>query len=228
MAPNLGKMVGPLPLGAWVAVIGGGLGFALYTRRQSDATATDSAAGSPLDTVGDGSTGGAWTVTAPTPTGGGTDVQTITDNQSWAFAVENWLIAHNYSPGDVVSAVSNGLYGAALPPNQWAIWVAALAHQGAPPENFNAPTQATPTPKPVPIPTPPPKPTPPPPKPKPTVHTYYKVVRGDNLTKIGLRYHLSWQTIYNNNRLGHRRPDGKMGMIAHPNLIMPGWILFIR
>lgn len=224
---DMGKMIGPLPTGAWIAVVGGGLAFALYTRRQSTST-TDTSGGSPLDTVGDGSTGGAWTVTAPTPTDTNTNVQTITDNQTWAVAAENWLIARGYDPGKSVSAISNGLYGAALPPDQWALWVTALAHMGAPPENFNSPTQATPTPGPIPIPKPPPKPKPPPPKPKPHQFVYYTVRPGDNLTKIGKKFGLSWQTIYNNNRSGTRRRDGKMGMIRSPNLILPGWSLLIK
>jgi nucleoid-associated protein YgaU len=224
---NMGKMIGPLPMGAWVAVVGGGLGFALYTRSRASDGSPEVPGGSPLDTVGDGSTGGAWSVTAPTPTNN-PDVALITDNQSWAFATENWLIAHGYDPGKVVSSISNGLYGLALPPDEWAIWVTALAHQGAPPENFNAPTQSTPTPKPH-IPTPPPpKPKPPPPKPKPSVHTYYVVRPGDNLTKIGKKFHISWQTIYSNNRSGHRRADGSMGMIRNYNLIYPGWKLLIK
>jgi|SRR3954447_12761688 nucleoid-associated protein YgaU len=214
----MGKMIGPLPMGAWVAVVGGGLGFALYTRsRASGGPVGDSPGGSPLDTVGDGSTGGAWSVTAPTPTSTA-DVATITDNQSWAFAVENWMISHGYDPGKVVAAISNGLYGSVLPPDQWAIWVTALSHQGAPPENFNAPTQSSPSPGPVIPPPKPPPPKPPPPKPKPMVHTYYIVRPGDNLTKIGKKFHLSWQTIYNNNR----------SHIRNPNLIFPGQKLLIK
>jgi len=229
MAVNMGKMVGPLPMGAWIAVIGGGLGFALYTRSKADGAtpASDTSGGSPLDTVGDGSVGGAWTVTAPTPSDN-TNVAVITDNQTWAQAAENYLIAHGYDPGKVMSAISNGLYGQALPPDQWALWVLALSHMGAPPENFNAPTQSSPTPGPTLPPPPTPKPKPPPPKPKPHSYTYYTVRPGDNLTKIGKKFGISWQTIYNNNRAGHRRRDGKMGMIHNPDLIFPGWSLLIK
>jgi hypothetical protein len=86
--PDMGKMLGPLPVGAWVAVVGGGLGFMLYTRSHAPATGTDTGGGSPLDTVGNGAVGG-WQGTGPaTADPGGTNVGTITDNQSWASAVE--------------------------------------------------------------------------------------------------------------------------------------------
>jgi nucleoid-associated protein YgaU len=44
------------------------------------------------------------------------------------------------------------------------------------------------------------------------------VVRGDNLTRIGARFHVSWQSIYNANRtvIGN-----------NPNLIRPGMVLVI-
>jgi LysM repeat protein len=219
--PDMGKMLGPLPVGAWVAVVGGGLGFMLYTRSHAPATGTDTGGGSPLDTVGNGAVGG-WQGTGPaTADPGGTNVGTITDNQSWASAVENWLIAHSYDPAQVVSAISNGLYGAALSPTQWAIWETALLHQGAPPENFTPPTQSSPTPIPVKPKPPPPKPKPPPPKPKPKPHpshTYYVVRPGDSLSKIAAKFHTTWQVIYNNNRK----------IIHNPNMIFPGQRLFIK
>jgi len=46
----------------------------------------------------------------------------------------------------------------------------------------------------------------------------YVVVRGDNLTKIGRKYEVSWQTIYNKNK-------GVIG--KNPNLIYPGQKLVI-
>ena len=75
--------------------------------------------------------------------------------------------------------------------------------------------------QPAPAPTPQPSPTPDPapasaPAPAPSQRTY-RVVRGDNLTKIGRRYGVSWQAIYNANR----------GRIKNPNLIYPGWVLVI-
>lgn len=45
----------------------------------------------------------------------------------------------------------------------------------------------------------------------------YEVVKGDNLTKIGKRYGLSWKEIYEANK----------NIIADPDLIQPGWKLKI-
>lgn len=45
----------------------------------------------------------------------------------------------------------------------------------------------------------------------------YEVVKGDNLTKIGKRYGVSWKDIYEANK----------NIISDPNLIQPGWRLKI-
>jgi nucleoid-associated protein YgaU len=45
----------------------------------------------------------------------------------------------------------------------------------------------------------------------------YEVQNGDNLTKIGKRYGVSWQQIYEANK----------NIIKDPDLIQPGWKLKI-
>jgi nucleoid-associated protein YgaU len=45
----------------------------------------------------------------------------------------------------------------------------------------------------------------------------YEVVKGDNLSKIGKRYGLSWKEIYEANK----------NVISDPDLIQPGWKLKI-
>ena len=45
----------------------------------------------------------------------------------------------------------------------------------------------------------------------------YEVVKGDNLTKIGKKYGVSWKQIYEANK----------NVIADPDLIQPGWKLKI-
>lgn len=83
--PDMGKMVGPLPLGAWLAVVGGGLGLALYTRRQNATEAPTDPDLMPEDTgttpgVGVGGSG-QWTdVTPPTNSTGDAPAET---NEEW-------------------------------------------------------------------------------------------------------------------------------------------------
>jgi len=45
----------------------------------------------------------------------------------------------------------------------------------------------------------------------------YEVVKGDNLTKIGKRFGVSWKEIYEANK----------NVISNPDLIQPGWKLKI-
>ena len=52
---DLGRQYGPLPLGAWVAVVGGGLGIALYTRSRDKPT-VNVEDGSGVPGVGTGGT----------------------------------------------------------------------------------------------------------------------------------------------------------------------------
>lgn len=245
MAPDLGKMVGPLPLGAWLAVVGGGLGFALYSRRQSAAAAP--AAGTVDDTsgvpgVGDGSVGG-WQSTSPTDsqnTGGGSVAPPITDNDSWGRAAEVWAIGHGYPPLAVDTAVRAYLSGDDPGVQGSAIISAILAGIGPPPTPLPAatypPSSPTPTPAPTPVPSPIPRHNPiPVPRLRPRAHPvashmnvrYYTVARGDTLSRIGQRFHVPWQHIYAANRAGVKRADGSRGFVVSPNIIRPGWRLVI-
>lgn len=52
---------------------------------------------------------------------------------------------------------------------------------------------------------------------KDNVSDEYEVMRGDNLSKIGSKYGVSWQEIYEANR----------DLIKNPDLIQPGWKLKI-
>lgn len=47
--------------------------------------------------------------------------------------------------------------------------------------------------------------------------TEYEVVKGDNLSKIGKKFGVSWKNIYEANR----------NIISNPDLIQPGWKLKI-
>lgn len=232
MALDLGKQIGPLPLGAWVVVVGGGLGIALYARKQS----ADEANAGPVEDVsgqpgvGDGSVGG-WVPTQPSAGTGDVAPTTPTTNEDWGTRAINYLIAQNYDPLVSDSAIRKYLAGNYPQPSvsEYALQRIALARFGSPPQPL-PPSDSNPVP-PVPPVTPkppgstiPPKPKPPPPKPKPPapkprVRTY-TVRKGDNLWNIAKHYYgngLQWVRIWNANR----------SKIKNPNLIHPGQVLII-
>lgn len=225
MSANFGKMVGPLPLGAWVAVVGGGLGFALYTRKQTAAAATptvvDSTSGMPG--VGTGGSGQWQDLSVPTTGSTSSNVSSSPQtNEDWGVMAINWLIAQGYNPSIADSAIRKYLGMESMSSQEYAMVTAALAHLGAPPQILPPPIFAPPT---IPIPpvnvppggnpAPQPKaPTPKPPAPRPRVRTY-TVRPGDSLWRIAQRFYGNgnlWTRIYNANR----------SHIRNPNLIFPG------
>jgi hypothetical protein len=139
---DLGKQVGPLPLGAWVAVVGAGLGVALYTRRQSqgtgDPTVVEDTSGVPG--VGTG-VNGMWTDVTPVPP---SDTPTVyADNDAWARAAIDRLIADGYPAAQVNSAITKALAGGvgdnALSVTEFAIWARALVLLKSPPTPVGVP-----------------------------------------------------------------------------------------
>lgn len=217
MALDLGKQVGPLPLGAWLAVVGTGLGVALWNRNNApatDATSRDTTT-DPLTDVGTGDVGG-WTQTTP-PTS--VPVQEVpTDNDSWGRIAINYLIAQGYDPALSQAAVGHALQGVSMSVREYALWGIALAHFGAPPYPVDVvppvsvpgPTGGTPT--------------PPAPKPAPK-GTWYRIGPGAHWTlhKLAARWYKNparWRDILAANRDGVRRPQG----IAPNPHASPGWI----
>ncbi len=217
--PDFGKMVGPLPLGAWVAVIGGGLGIALYTRNQSSGGPEIVEDTSGVPGVGMGGSGMGWVDVSP-PANSGTPA--ITNNEEWARAAVNWLIASGYDPAVSDSAIRKYMAVERLDVREFALVTLALGKLGAPPILLPPPTMATPSiVRPVISP-----PTSPVPRP-PAKYRYHTVRPGESLWRIGKTHNSDWQRIYNANRHGTRRADGTPGMIRNPNLIYPGWRLLI-
>lgn len=142
---QLGKMIGPLPMGAWLAIVAGGLGFAYYYRNQTaapadptamDNTATDSGAGIPAGYTLD-TTGTSGTSTAPA------------DNDAWATGAVQWLAAHAYDPLVASSAVSKYLTGESLTAQEAAMIRTVIAQYGGPPSVPTTPTPKTTASKPV-------------------------------------------------------------------------------
>jgi hypothetical protein len=136
MAIDLGKQIGPLPLGAWIAVVGGGLGLAYYSYSKTGAgpTIVDDTGSQPG--VGDGSVS-QWTPTAPPSTSPGVGDDTApTTNEAWGVRAINWLIAQGYDASESDSAIRKYLAGNDPQPSvrQYVLQGLALTHFGSPPQ----------------------------------------------------------------------------------------------
>lgn len=126
---DFGKQVGPLPLGAWVAVVGAGLGIAWYARRNADIEPEIVESGNGESGVG---VGGSGMYTQLTPV-----VQpnaAPTTNEQWGVNAINWLIAMNYPPTLADSAVRKYLAGSPLSVQETALIGLVLVAKGSPPQ----------------------------------------------------------------------------------------------
>ncbi len=234
---DMGKAVGPLPLGAWVVVVGGSLGYAYYRRRTTAAVAAttlpQTETGSGTNQSGVGASG--FVNAQQIPVNSGTP---ITTNEEWATQSINYLIAKNYDPNLADSAIRNYLQSFQLSSTEYALVRVALEHFGSPPTPLpNAPGPPVVIPPP-PIQTPPPPPPPPGPAPLPNpVALRFVIVqpwpsRLSTLSGIALAYYGradAWHDIYNANRIGYTRPDGSPGFISNPsgNYLRPGDKLWV-
>lgn len=157
MALDLGKQIGPLPLGAWVAVVGVGLGIAYYTRKQQAAPeVVEDTSGVPGVGVG----GGGFTSTQPASGGSGTGQGPPQTNQQWKDRAANWLVSQGYDALQVNTALDKYLNAGKLAVKEAALISLALAAVGPPPQGLPLPLpDETPPPTPTPDPTPTPTPT---------------------------------------------------------------------
>lgn len=230
---DLGKQVGPLPLGAWIAVVGGGLGLAWYTSKKPTA-AQDAADQATVDESGGVGTGPGLTyvpVTGETSDTGNAP----TTNDEWARIAIDGLTALGYPAALVNSAITKALMGGQdydgnkMSIQEWSIWQLALQKFGTPPTPVNVPPP-TGLPGPVTPPSQPPPNQPPPTKPPGTqvpAHDVYVVKRGDTLSGIAAKYHTTWQTIWNFN-LKYRSPATVAILKARgPNRIYAGSTFWI-
>lgn len=231
---DFGKQMGPLPLGAWIAVVGGGLAIAYWNRNNgaNDEPEIVEDTGSP-EGVGEG---GSW-IAVPPPSTAPTDGDSVKyeSNEAWGQAAINWLIAQGYSPGISSSAITKALNGGVdingtkMSIQEWSLWSLALTKFGSPPYPVNV---APPTNVPGPInpPTKPPVVKPPTPKPPTTrIPPYTEVVakRGDTISSIAKRHGKDWRTVWNFN-LKYRPPATAAIMRARgPNLIFAGTRIWV-
>ncbi len=150
MAVDLGRQIGPLPLGAWIAVVGGGLGIAWYTKRQSsnqEPEVTDDTTGP--EGVG---TGPGWTAVPPPTTAPTTGSGKPTTNEEWGQRAAEVLIMMGYSAVLVDSMVRKALTGTQMSASESALYAIALGIVGSMPSAL--PPAPTPTPPPLITPTP--------------------------------------------------------------------------
>lgn len=237
--PNLSAMVGPLPLGAWLAVVGGGMGIMVYTRKQSNAvtTVTPSIDTSGIAGVGTGGNGQWTNLTSPTNTN---VASVITTNEQWSTAAINWLIGQGYNPAIADSAIRKYVVGDQLGMQELAMVTAALAHLGSMPQALQPSPFPLPVPplprRPIDLPIPVARPMtvkrPPSPKPVPAANKirYYTIVSGDTLSGIAQRFYgnsARYVDVFNANRAGTIRADKTPGMLINANLIRPGQTLII-
>jgi hypothetical protein len=142
---DLGKQIGPLPLGAWVVVVGGGLGIALWSRNNSAASADPTIV---EDTSGDPGVGvggsGMWS-NLDVPTGDSATGVTYQSNEAWGQAAITYLIAQGYGAAVASSAITKALAGGVdvngskMSIQEWSLWSLALAKLGSPPTPVNVP-----------------------------------------------------------------------------------------
>lgn len=124
---DLGKKLGPMPVGVWLIVVAGGLGLAFFINRNQSNAPTPMEL--PDSDVGTGLVpAGAVIQTAPAE-----DVE-AEDNPAWARRVTNWLIGQGHNAGVADNAVRKYIAGESLSLQEQALINLALVTQGAPPE----------------------------------------------------------------------------------------------
>jgi hypothetical protein len=216
-------------MGAWIIVVGSGLGLAYYGYRQQSPKVEDVVDTSGDPGVGTGAVGG-WIPTGPSDDPG---LPAVTTNEQWGVRAINWLIEQRYPASVSDSAIRKYLAGNIPKPSvqEFTLQGIALSRFGSPPQPLPPSENDPPTSVPPPI-TPPP---PPKGNPKPsTKFRYYTVkpwpAKGSTLSGIAeIYYHHAneWPRIFDANKSGKRRADGKTGMVSNPNLVRPGWVLLI-
>lgn len=153
-ALDLKRKVGPLPVGAWLAIIGLGLGAAWVMSRRSSAGAAGSAgpvdSGVPLAPMGDPLAGFVPTgIDALTPLSP-VDA-TPQSNQEWLGKAAKNLTAlrRPYAPQEIINALTKLLNGDARSERETLIINDAIAVTGYPPEPVPTPLAPPATPAPV-------------------------------------------------------------------------------
>lgn len=245
MAFDLGKMVGPLPLGAWIAAVAGSLGLAVVLNRQGGGAAEEgtTAPDAPPTPTADtifvvDRTEGAGNVNQPAARGA------FESNNEWRLWIATNLVGRGLDASKVDGALNRYLRGDDCVVGDSEIISAALG-LAFPPDPVPVrppcpaairPGPSTPAPVPAPVfrppvrtPTTPTKPPPPPvksPAPSPSVpSTSYVIVSGDTLSGIAQRFYGDasiWRELYYANGSVLNAANAARGKPADPDLIFPG------
>jgi hypothetical protein len=131
---DLGKQVGPLPLGAWAAIVAGGLGIAWYTRKSTPVNVPVN------DTSGNTGVGGGagWIAVAP-PTESIGGAGKPTTNEEWAVAAINYLVHGGKDPAAADLAIRKYLESQSLSVMEKAMISEALLYLGSLPQPLPVP-----------------------------------------------------------------------------------------
>jgi len=130
---DLGKQVGPLPLGAWLAVVAGGLGIAYYINKNAG-----KGGGTQIEEPTQGvlepgvGTGGQQFIYDPPQTGTPTPSGFETNDQ-WARAAILYLLSEGKDPNKSTLALSKYIGEQALTNEEQALVGLAIAKLGPPP-----------------------------------------------------------------------------------------------
>lgn len=217
--PNMGKMIGPLPMGAWIIVVGGGIGIMVYTQRNSAATATAPAVTDPGTGTG---VSGMWTDVTPPATSSNNAAGAPTTNDEWGVRAINYLIAMGYPAANADQAIRKYLATSGLGVSEVAMVTAALLALGSTPQVLPPPTIS------VPGPSAPPS-TPPVPKPAAKPYTYHTVTITQTLPSIAMSYRKSVIDLWDANKIGIKRLDGSGGFLTsyalhHGQVLVIPWV----
>lgn len=136
---GLSKKVGPLPMGVWIAVIGGGLTLAYFMNRgNGNAPAGSTGTGDFGSATSGTGTGGSSVWAANQPPGSPTTPM-ISTNVQWSQAAGNYLLTTGADPVLVDTAMRKYLFNQPLSQAEQAIISAAIKQFGLPPEPLPPP-----------------------------------------------------------------------------------------